>query len=130
MGRPTTSSYYGSMAAIWLRHSQSEPPSPIPQFRAEFAVEDFPSYVLDFPAGSVELERSASASLTAAPGRPNCFQIVTKDRVWTMFADTAKDSEAWVKILIRTINNLPEVRHRSGRCVAGQCLCANSVAFV
>ena len=66
VGRPTTSSYYGSMAAIWLRHSQSEPPSPIPQFRAEFAVEDFPSYVLDFPAGSVEL-LDASIASGAAP---------------------------------------------------------------
>jgi hypothetical protein len=37
------------------------------------------------------------------------FQIVTKDRVWVMYADSAKDAEGWVKQLTTTIAAIPQV---------------------
>jgi hypothetical protein len=80
------------------------------------------------PAGAVELEHGGSAALTTVAGKvvrtssgscvpiatltgflQHVFQIVTKDRVWVMFADSAKDAEGWVKQLTTTIAAIPQV---------------------
>ena len=49
-------------------------------------------------------------TLVVGLGAQHVFQIVTKDRVWVMFADSAVEADAWVKQLSSTIAGIPEVR--------------------
>jgi hypothetical protein len=41
-------------------------------------------------------------------GKQHVFQIVTKERVWVMYADSAAEAETWVKLLTKTIQTIPE----------------------